>query len=206
MNSSPIWLLLQRPMASSKLLPQALINCQHSDTTRKIMDTSSVMPVRVAVAPIASRLLPILVALYQPHLVFSASCNNTFGSMFESLSTLHNCFMFASVTDGSFQNADANQTAAKLHFVDNEQNTTANNVARVLEGCLSRYCDTVPTCKEYLQSVTLGDNYDGYRKSRELASSICNTIPSSINSDVGGVGVSSIPSTRSSVLCHCWIA
>lgn len=204
MLSSPSWLSLPRPMASSKLSPRALIQCQHSDTTRcKITDTSLMMPVRVAMAQIASRLLPIIFALYQPQFMFSASCNNTFGPMFESLSTLHNCFMFASVADGSFQNAGANQTAVKLHFVDDERNTTADNVARVLEGCLSEYCGTVPTCKEYLQSQALRDDYVGYRKSQELASSICNTIPSSINSDVGGVGVSSVPSTRTSVLCLC---
>ena len=179
-------------MVSSKLSITAGMN---------ITDTSSVMLVQVAVARIASRLLPLIFAHYQQHSVSSASCNNTFGSMFESLPTLHNCFVFASVTDGSFQNAGANETAAKLHFIDNERNTTANNVAPVLEGCLSKYCDTGPSCKEDLQSLALRDDYDRYSKSEELAYSICRTIPSIINSDVGGVGVSSVPSTRSSVLC-----
>ncbi|CAL8584026.1 hypothetical protein XPA_009634 [Xanthoria parietina] len=189
MISSPTWLLLQRPTASSKLSPQALISCQHSDMTRKITITSSMMPVQAAVAQIASRLLPIIFALYQPHFVFSAACNNTFGSMFESLPTLHNCFTFGSVIAGDFPNLGASQIAAKLHYLDDESNATANHVAWVLEGCLSKYCDTVPNCKESLRLQTLTKIHDGFDKSKYSAYKICENIPSTINSDAGGIGV-----------------
>lgn len=168
--------------------------------TRKITITSSMMPVQAAVAQIASRLLPIIFALYQPHFVFSAACNNTFSSMFESLPTLHNCFTFGSVIAGDFPNLGASQIAAKLHYLDDESNTTANHVAWVLEGCLSKYCDTVPNCKESLRLQTLTKIHDGFNKSKYLAYKICENIPSTINSDVDGIGVSSVPTTRCTVL------
>ncbi|KAL8923045.1 MAG: hypothetical protein Q9208_004857 [Pyrenodesmia sp. 3 TL-2023] len=81
--------------------------------------------------------------------------------MFESLPTLHNCFMFANVTAGRFREAGSNQTAADLHYLDEERNATVDNVARVLEDCLLKYCDTLPNCNQ---------------ETRE------------INSDVGGIG------------------
>lgn len=196
MISSAASLLPQRYMASSKLFTRAQLSYQHLITVHMSnMDTSSMMPVQAAVAQTASKLRSIPVPRYQQHSVSSASCNNTFGSMFESLPTLHNCVMFGSVTAGDFPNPGASQIAAKLHYLHNESNATANHVAWVLEGCLSKYCDTVPNCREGLP--LFWDNYDGFwRKKRDLVFSICENMPSRINSDVGGIGVSSLPSTR----------
>lgn len=123
----------------------------------------------------------------------SASCNNTFGSMFESLPTLHNCYMSGYVTLGS------SETAAKLQLLD-EHNATANNVVRVLEDCLVNYCETLPDCgvntnRPYtdLPSLRTGSSYDSTGGAGALLSEICRKVPWRINSDVGGIGVSALP-------------
>lgn len=200
MLTSAASLPLQVPMASSKLSRWARFYWRHSNLYSAA--TSLMMPVQALVAAqIASTLLPIIFALYQQPNVSSASCNNTFGSMFESLPTLHNCFMFPNVTYGRFQNAEANQTATDLHYRDGERNATAQNVARVLEDCFLNYCGTLPGCyqetREYRDLPSLWSVDDSiafnpfFGKGRALATSICDNIPWRINSDVGGIGVSS---------------
>ncbi|KAL8852646.1 MAG: hypothetical protein Q9221_002526 [Calogaya cf. arnoldii] len=123
----------------------------------------------------------------------NASCNNTFGSMFESLPTLHNCFMFANMTDGGFE------PAGKLHYLDEQRNATRDNVARVLDDCLSTYCDTLPHCsektKQYRDLPSLWSVTDVHAagssatRGQVLTKAICDNIPWRINSDVGGIGV-----------------
>ena len=113
--------------------------------------------------------------------------------MFESLPTLHNCYMSVNSPLGS------SNTGAKLQLLD-EHNATANNVARVLEDCLVNYCHTLPICREdtetYINRPSLWSDNDSPRytgKGKALISSICRNIPWRINSDVGGIGVSALP-------------
>lgn len=112
--------------------------------------------------------------------------------MFDSLPTLHNCFMFGYMTDDL-------DTATKLHYIDADHNATVAHVAHILEDCLSKYCDTLSDCSEeaseYGDLPSLWGDYDTLGRGQGLASSICDNIPWRINSDVGGIGVSSLPIT-----------
>ncbi|KAL8837913.1 MAG: hypothetical protein Q9176_005389 [Flavoplaca citrina] len=111
--------------------------------------------------------------------------------MFTDLPTLHNCFMFGNVSNGG------SETAAKLQLI-NELNATANNVARVLDDCLTNYCHTIPDCmgasKSYMDLPSLwSDSSYGFTnfsgKGPTLVDSICSNVPWRINSDVGGIGI-----------------
>ncbi len=133
----------------------------------------------------------------------SASCNSTFGPMFDSLPTLHNCFIFPNVTTKT--SASTINLAQQLHYLDPEHNATATNVVQTLGKCLSKYYETLPnydptifldhpTLYNYETSQSLNTSSVGYGGidgfGQYLVRQICAGIPTSINSDVGGVGVS----------------
>ena len=114
--------------------------------------------------------------------------------MFDSLPTLHNCFIFPNVTTN--MSVDYNDFAPELHYLDPERNATANNVVKRLDECLSRYYETltdheyeIPPYYSSLYSFS-NDTYweNGYGSG--LVDAICAVIPTSINPDVGGIGVS----------------
>lgn len=114
--------------------------------------------------------------------------------MFDSLPTLHNCFIFPNIT----MNISTSTIgfARKLHYLDPEHNATADNVAQTLENCLSGYYETLTNQKfekspDYstLYSYESG-SYPRRGYGNDLIDGICARIPTSINPDVGGVGVS----------------
>ncbi|KAL8856059.1 MAG: hypothetical protein Q9178_007315 [Gyalolechia marmorata] len=86
----------------------------------------------------------------------------------------------------------------ELHYLDPDHNATANNVVKRLDECLSRYYETL-TNRKYEKpsnSSTLysfsnksdsGRHLEGYGS--DLVAKICAGIPTSINPDVGGIGV-----------------
>lgn len=123
--------------------------------------------------------------------------------MFDSLPTLPNCFIFPNVTINV--SASTIDFARKLHYLDPEHSATADNVVQTLGKCLSKYYETLPNYDpaaitfDYstLYSYETGQTLDVYLEpSRSvdgfgqfLVREICAGIPTSINSDVGGVGV-----------------
>ena len=117
----------------------------------------------------------------------SASCNGTFGTMFDSLETLHNCVIFPNVTAFPHDETGPTENALQLYSLDNTAESTAANVVEKLTACFVDYCTSLQGC----EVPSGGDTrlyYGSYGD--ELINSICNAIPADINSDVGGIGVS----------------
>lgn len=82
-----------------------------------------------------------VVHLLTPNAPPSATCNSTFGPMFDSLPTLHNCFIFPNVTSNN--SVTFNDVVPELHYLDPERNATADNVVKRLDECLTRYYETL---------------------------------------------------------------
>lgn len=141
------------------------------------------------------------VRLADARFILSASCNSTFGFMFESLPTLHNCYIFGNVT-GNMSVSNI-KFAQQLHYLDEGRNATAANVGQTLGTCLLKYCKTLPEC-----GTGLGDNlpdpisfWSDFPSTSGafgpyLVDRICTSIPARISSDVGGIGVSQPCSDR----------
>ncbi|KAL8824421.1 MAG: hypothetical protein Q9170_008162 [Blastenia crenularia] len=100
----------------------------------------------------------------------------------------------------------------QLHYLDEGSNATADNAGQTIGTCLLKYCDALPDCIEYagFEHGALDDtsfwasNSDntGYYDpiGPYLVWLICAVMPASVNSDVGGIGVSDVFSARTSLL------
>lgn len=125
----------------------------------------------------------------------NASCNDTFGTMFDFLPTLHNCYIFGNVTTNM---TEIDTTfASALHYLDDGQNGTATHVGRTLGSCLWKYCETLSDCKTYITEAW-GDispdrisfwtrDHENFAIGPTLVTQICSSIPARISSDVGGI-------------------
>lgn len=118
--------------------------------------------------------------------------------MFESLPTLHNCFIFGNVTAEYMSESDT-AFAEELHYLEREQNATATNVGQTLGKCLLRYCETLSDqCYTNIDGPISADQISFWTEDgggvsfvgTVLVGKICSSIPARISSDVGGIGVS----------------
>lgn len=105
--------------------------------------------------------------------------------------TLHNCFIFGSVTKNMF---DASMS--QLHFFDEGREATINNIVERFSSCLKSYCKQIPNCIGEASPSPLLYSYNPGSKGlvaggQDLVWNICSNIPARITSDVGGIGVCS---------------
>ncbi|KAL8653268.1 MAG: hypothetical protein Q9210_002195 [Variospora velana] len=116
--------------------------------------------------------------------------------MFQSLPTLHNCYIFGNVL--AHMSTSDIAFAQQLHYLDDEHDATVQNVAQKLKACFSKYCESLSGCNAdvvltapslYPSNSENAQAFDGYGE--DLVEEICAIIPANINSDVGGIGVGS---------------
>ena len=109
--------------------------------------------------------------------------------MFQSLSTLHNCVIFPNITALSQNHTGPDfQTVRQLYSLDETSSATSANVIDKLSKCFAASCTAtdgceIPTAEPFLYTLDYG-----YR----LIENLCDNIPATINSDIGGVGVSDV--------------
>lgn len=136
-------------------------------------------------------------------------CNDSFGVIFDPrpdhnpLPTLHNCIVLPNITTTGEQNVNVSRadeayftqkTMLDQLFYQRAARSTGNKTLQTIRKCLEDYCrTTIKGCQSQLDWY--GDAYDrdvmfgnsGYGP--HLVRAVCNNVPQSIQSDVGGVGV-----------------
>ena len=104
---------------------------------------------------------------------------------------LHNCYAFPNVTT-NMSTPDL-ESAESLHFLDEGREVTINSIESALRGCLSTYCKSLD-CGYTASEAPLYNADDRFYSIGEitglqLVQAICASVPTRINSDVGGIGV-----------------
>ena len=144
----------------------------------------------------------------------SASCSgqSLYQTMFGDLETLHNCVVYPNVTTAinsknysASDKQNVEEAADRLGMGSPEFEAIAKQIPIDLKSCFVEYCrSTLEGCSDYFEGIYGGNPFDnatydwrlygGRGQGQYLINAICNSIPTQVNSDLGGVGVCKSPS------------
>ena len=117
--------------------------------------------------------------------------------MFESLLTLHNCFVFGNVSDDDTK--PSFDSLQHLNYFPPDRDQVIHNIADTLDSCLTAYCESLPKCmnrfsdNENLPLYSFESNDTFYHgRGYLLINAICSDVPSRLNPDIGGIGVGNL--------------
>ena len=100
----------------------------------------------------------------------------------------HNRFVFNSISASASDLLVPDfEYAQSLDFLDEGYDSTVARINANPGQCLSDYCDSLDGCNHLSYPDT--SLYDKYNSLGYYLSSICNSVPKRITSDVGGIGV-----------------
>ncbi len=134
----------------------------------------------------------------------TASCSSN-GTMFANLQNLHNCMAYENVAN-QYQKGKLTKEAQALAEALNIEPTIPNstlvsNITHQIRTCLVDYCTSIPGCADGYSTVDPvsgqnftspyqpGTEFDLYTDGIGLVDNICTSLPTLINTDIGGIGV-----------------
>ena len=123
----------------------------------------------------------------------TATCNDN-ATAFASLQDLRNCMSYPTVAllyrDQNLSDASIDM-ANKLGIQLSRDNESSSPVSKLIQTCFSDYCNMLPGCNETCASLSQGEGpfNENDIAFKALVDIICEALPASVDSDIGGVGV-----------------